>query len=57
MKKRIIFSLSVIEAWVMSNPGQFLLHEDTCMKFFDVLEAAVMGKLPTCWEGGGAGAK
>ncbi|GMH87160.1 hypothetical protein TL16_g10771 [Triparma laevis f. inornata] len=46
LSKRIVCALNCISDWVMYNPTQFLLHEDACMKFFDVLEAAAMGKLP-----------
>ena len=46
LTKRIMSALNCITDWVMYNPAQFLLHEDACMKFFDVLEAAAMGKLP-----------
>eukprot|EP00520_Triparma_pacifica_P000152 CAMPEP_0118643496 /NCGR_PEP_ID=MMETSP0785-20121206/6423_1 /TAXON_ID=91992 /ORGANISM="Bolidomonas pacifica, Strain CCMP 1866" /LENGTH=1077 /DNA_ID=CAMNT_0006535165 /DNA_START=99 /DNA_END=3329 /DNA_ORIENTATION=- len=41
---RIVRAIECIEAWIMLNPSLFLQNETICYKFFDVLEAGVMGK-------------
>ncbi|GMH73055.1 hypothetical protein TrRE_jg2354 [Triparma retinervis] len=44
---RIVKAIECIEAWIMLNPSLFLKDLTVCYKFFDVLEAGVMGKFDT----------
>ena len=57
---RIVRALECMEAWIMLNPSLFLQDSNVCFKFFEILEASVMGKLDfgnkgeeEGWEDGG----